>query len=284
LKAIAISQPYNNHQSLRSFVIAFLFVSIQILLPSFSHAEIRSISFSISGSKPEVNNNSEQQPEARLQSTIKKTKEAFDNKRWEEAINFGENALKECSQLFSERDRRCIRIMKNNSMSYFRAGELEEHAANIESAYRIASKELGAMHFSTIRTREVFHQLLLDQVRYKEAIPVVIELIEAERQTSDDEYKVLDWLIQLYALYKIEGFVEQEIPILLEMTALTEKLLGEESDQLSRTRAVLTESYCEQKQYHDFYELKRQYKIKTKCKLPIRKRITLPFFRKFNLG
>ena len=140
------------------------------------------------------------------------------------------------------------------------------------------------MHFSTIRTREVFHQLLLDQVRYKEAIPVVIELIEAERQTSDDEYKVLDWLIQLYALYKIEGFVEQEIPILLEMTALTEKLLGEESDQLSRTRAVLTESYCEQKQYHDFYELKRQYKIKTKCKLPIRKRITLPFFRKFNLG
>ena len=284
MKAIAISQPYNNHQSLRSFVIAFLFVSIQILLPSFSHAEIRSISFSISGSNPEVDNNSKQQPEARLQSTIKKTKEAFDNKRWEEAINFGENALKECSQLFSERDRRCIRIMKNNSMSYFRAGELEEYASNIESAYRIASKELGAMHFSTIRTREVFHQLLLDQVRYKEAIPVVIELIEAERQTSDDEYKVLDWLIQLYALYKIEGFVEQEIPILLEMTALTEKLLGEESDQLSRTRAVLTESYCEQKQYHDFYELKRQYKIKTKCKLPIRKRITLPFFRKFNLG
>jgi len=284
LKAIAISQPYNNHQSLRSFVIAFLFVSIQILLPSFSHAEIRSISFSISGSNPEVDNNSKQQPEARLQSTIKKTREAFENKRWEEAINFGETALKDCSQLFSDRDRRCIRIMKNNSMAYFRAGELEEHAANIESAYRIASTELGAMHFSTIRTREVFHQLLLDQVRYKEAIPVVIELIEAERQTSDDEYKVLDWLIQLYALYKIEGFVEQEIPILLEMTALTEKLLGEESDQLSRTRAVLTESYCEQKQYHDFYELKRQYKIKTKCKLPIRKRITLPFFRKFNLG
>ena len=95
MKAIAISQPYNNHQSLRSFVIAFLFVSIQILLSSFSHAEIRSISFSISGSKPEVNNYSEQQPEARLQSTIKKTKEAFDNKRWGEAINFGENALKE---------------------------------------------------------------------------------------------------------------------------------------------------------------------------------------------
>ena len=284
MKATAISQPYNNHRSLRSCVIAFFFVSIQLLLTPFSQAEIRSITFSISGSTPEIDKNIEQQPEDRLHSTIKKTKAAFDNKHWEEAIHLGETALKDCRQLFSEGDRRCIRIMKNNSMAYFRAGKLEDHAAKVEEAYRIASTELGAMHFSTIRTREVFHQLLLDQVRYKEAIPVVIELIEAERQTSDDEYKVLDWLIQLYALYKVEGFVDQEIPILLEMTALTEKLLGEESDQLFRTRAVLTESYCEQKQYHDFYELKRQYKIKTKCKLPIRKRITLPFFRKFNLG
>ena len=227
---------------------------------------------------------SEPWSDTRLHATIKKGKEAFDSKNWEKAIALGETALIGCSQLFSERDRRCIRIMKNNSMAYFRAGEIEENADNIEHAYRTASAELGAMHFSTIRTREVFHQLLLDQVRYKEAIPVVIELIEAERQTSDDEYKVLDWLIQLYALYKVEGFVDQEIPILLEMTTLTEKLLGQESEQLTRTRAVLTESYCEQKQYHDFYELKRQYKIKTKCKLPIRKRITLPFFRKFNLG
>ena len=282
--ASTVSQPYNNHQSLRSSVIAFSFVVIQLFLFPYSYAETRSISFSLPNGHPEMDDKIEQHPEARLHFSIKKAKEAFDNKDWKEAINKGETALKGCSQLFSERDRRCIRIMKNNSMAYFRAGEIEENAANIEHAYRTASKELGAMHFSTIRTREVFHQLLLDQVRYKEAIPIVIELIEAERQTSDDEYKVLDWLIQLYALYKVEGFIDQEIPILLEMTALTEKLLGEESDQLSRTRAVLTESYCEQKQYHDFYELKRQYKIKTKCKLPMRKRITLPFFRKFNLG
>ena len=284
MRATTVSQPNNNHRSLRSFVIAFSLVLIQLLCTPFSHAEIRSISFTLSSTNPEEDNKAEQRPEARLQATIKKAKQAFDNKDWEQAINIGESALNDCSQLFSERDRRCIRIMKNNSMAYFRAGELEKNAANIEHAYRTASTELGPMHFSTIRTREVFHQLLLDQVRYKEAIPVVIELIESERQTSDDEYKVLDWLIQLYALYKVEGFVDQEIPILLEMTALTEKLLGEESDQLSRTRTVLTESYCEQKQYHDFYELKRQYKIKTKCKLPIRKRITLPFFRKFNLS
>ena len=282
--ASTVSQPYNHHRSLRSSVIAFSFVAIQLLLPPFSHAEIRSISFSLPNGHPEVDDKTEQHPEARLHFSIKKAKEAFDNKDWREAINKGEKALKDCSQLFTEHDRRCIRIMKNNSMAYFRAGQLEENAVNIEHAYRTASKELGAMHFSTIRTREVFHQLLLDQVRYKEAIPIVIELIEAERQTSDDEYKVLDWLIQLYALYKVEGFIDEEIPILVEMTTLTEKLLGQESDQLARTREVLTESYCEQKQYHDFYELKRQYKIKTKCKLPIRKRITLPFFRKFNLG
>jgi tetratricopeptide (TPR) repeat protein len=282
LKITAISQPYHHHR-LRLFVIAFSLAVTQLLSSPVSYAEVTLVSAVLTSDSKE-SENAETWSDTRLYATIKNGKEAFDSKNWERAIELGETALKGCSQLFSERDRRCIRIMKNNSMAYFRAGEIEENAANIEHAYRTASKELGAMHFSTIRTREVFHQLLLDQVRYKEAIPIVIELIEAERQTSDDEYKVLDWLIQLYALYKVEGFIDEEIPILVEMTTLTEKLLGQESDQLARTREVLTESYCEQKQYHDFYELKRQYKIKTKCKLPIRKRITLPFFRKFNLG
>ena len=283
MKITVISQPYNNHLPLRSFVIAFSLVVTQLLSSPFSYAKTTLISTPLT-SEPQSSENTESWSDTRLHATIKKGKEAFDSKYWEKAIELGETALEGCSQLYSDRDRRCIRIMKNNSMAYFRAGEIEENAGNIEYAYRTASEELGAMHFSTIRTREVFHQLLLDQVRYKEAIPIVIELIEAERQTGDDEYKILDWLIQLYTLYKVEGFVDQEIPILLEMTMLTEKLLGQESDQLSRTRTILTESYCEQKQYHDFYELKRQYKIKTKCKLPIRKRITLPFFRKFNLG
>lgn len=122
------------------------------------------------------------------------------------------------------------------------------------------------MHFSTIRIREVFHELVLDQERYATAIPLVKELIAVERETGKDEFKILNWQIQLYALYKIEGHVKQEIPMLEKMARLTEKLMGRESEQLHRTVTVLAETYCTQKHYYEFYELVRKYKIKQSCK------------------
>ena len=253
----------------RYLAFALLLVAVQVLCFSKSHAEQDPITKKVDTIKSWSN--------SRLNTTIKSAEDAFDDKNWEQAIALGETALNGCIHLLSENDRQCIRIMKNNSMAYYRAGELESNALKIEKAYRIASAKLGPMHFSTIRSREVFHQLTLDQVRYKETIPLVIELIETEKQMGNDEFKILDWLIQLYALYKIEGPAEKEIPTLLDMQALTNKLLGEDSEQLTRTMTVLADTYCEQKEYHDFYQLKRRHKLKSKCKMPIRKRVWLPF-------
>lgn len=201
-----------------------------------------------------------------LQKVIQQSDDALKGKNWQAAITLGEQALAGCIERMSERDRRCIRVMKNNSLAYYRAGEIESNAKKIEKAYRLASSELGPMHFSTIRIREVFHELVLDQERYATAIPLVKELIAVERETGKDEFKILNWQIQLYALYKIEGHVKQEIPMLEKMANLTEKLMGRESEQLYRTVTVLAETYCTQKKYYEFYELVRKYKIKQSCK------------------
>lgn len=260
----------------RTLAVIFFLVSVQLLcLPS---------SLANQGLKSEAidkpASSTESWSEARLHTLIKSSDKAFGNKDWGQAITLGEAALNGCIQLRSKSDRRCIRIMKNNSMAYFRAGKLEENAIQIEYAYRMASKELGSMHFSTIRTREVFHQLLLDQARYKTAIPIVIELIEAERQTGNDEYKILDWLIELYAFHKVEKIPEEQIPILLNIKDLTEDLLGNDSEQLSRTLTVLANTYCEQEDYQDYYNLKRKHKLKTKCKPPIKRRLLQVFYSK----
>lgn len=239
--------------SCRQLIAALSLIGAQFAMPSLSYSEAYN-------QEPLAWSKSD------LQKAIQKAESAYKEKDWQQAIILGERALTACIARMSERDRRCIRIMKNNSMAYYHTGELESNAKKIEQSYRLASSQLGAMHFSTIRIREVFHELVLNQERYAEAIPLVIELIDVERKMGNDEFKILNWQIQLYALYKIEGQIKQEIPMLEKMAKLTEKLMGVESEQLGRTLTVLAETYCTQKQYYEFYELVRKYKIKQSCK------------------
>lgn len=63
-----------------------------------------------------------------LQKVIQQSDKAFKEKNWQAAITLGEQALVGCIERMSERDRRCIRIMKNNSLAYYRAGEIEPNA------------------------------------------------------------------------------------------------------------------------------------------------------------
>ena len=204
--------------------------------------------------------------ESRLERAELLATKAYERRKWAKAIRHGEKALRGCLALFPETSARCILIMKNNSLAYYRAGSILKNASEIERAYKLASAELGFEHFSTTKTREVYHQLLLEQERYTEAIAVVRDLITAEQQTTKDEFKELDLLIQLYALYKVEGHTEHELPTLQRMAKLTEKLLGSESEQLTRTHKVLAETYCTQKLYHEFYELVRQHDLGLSCK------------------
>jgi hypothetical protein len=112
----------------------------------------------------------------------------------------------------------------------------------------------------------VFHKLLLDQVRYTEAIPVVIDLIDEERNTTNYEFQILDWDIQLYALYKVEGMVVNEVPTLERMLKLTDKLIGKRSDDYKRVAKVLAETYCKQEMYYEFYTFVKKRRLKISCR------------------
>lgn len=276
--------PSNNsfHPCARSFFAAFCIASAYCLFSPIANASQDNAEKALNTSI-QTSASIEQQAawtEESFDAITKSAQDAFENRDWSGSITKGEAALNGCLQLHSESDRRCIRLMKNNSMAYFRAEKLAQNATKIEEAYRIASRELGPTNFTTMRTREVFHQLLLDQARYKDAIPIHMKLIETEQRMGNDEFKILDGLIVLYAMYKVEGIVENEIPTLLKMTELTEALLGTDSDQLTRTVTVLAKTYCEQEQYHEFYEVRDTYQLKEKCKLPIRQRLTRLFSRR----
>ncbi len=213
------------------------------------------------------------EPAAQHDWTLKKLEKAelaavkaYDRARWKQTIKRGEKALEGCLALFSVSESRCILIMKNNTVAYLRADKISEKAQQIEQAYTAAYNTLGFEHFYTTKTREVFHQVLLEQERYVEAIAIVKDLLTAEKQITRDEFKELDLLIQLYALYKVEGYTDDELPTLLRMAELTERLLGRDSEQLTRTITVLAQTYCEQKLYHEFYETVRQYQLEQSCR------------------
>ena len=93
----------------------------------------------------------------------------------------------------------------------------------------------------------------------------VIETIDVEKSLQNDEFKILDWEILLYALYKVTEQEQYLEPTLLRMLTLTEKLIGVDSDNFYRVATTLAESYCTQKKYNEFFDLIGKYKIDTKC-------------------
>lgn len=204
--------------------------------------------------------------EETLYTVVKAAEEASRIKDWQTSISRGEQALEGCLEIAAEKDPRCILIMKNNIVAYNQADQVLSHAKEIEHAYRLAQNELGGDHYSTIIIREVFHKLLLDQGRYTETIPVVIDLIDEERSTTNDEFEILNWYIQLYALYKVEGIVANKPPTLERMLKLTDKLIGKKSDDYKRVTKVLAETYCEQEMYYEFYTFVKKQRLKIGCK------------------
>ncbi len=84
--------------------------------------------------------------------------------KWTQAIHFGKSALQACTAQLSESAGQCINIMRINTLTYQQAGELSEHAEEIERAYRVALSQLGPMHYATIKIREVFYKLTVNQM------------------------------------------------------------------------------------------------------------------------
>ena len=196
---------------------------------------------------------------------VKKNDKAVNQKQWTSALRSGEIALDGCTTLYGQLDQRCIIIMKNNVQAYANTGQIAEHATEITQAYQLATQAVGKQHFTTIIIRDTYRQLLMDQEHYEQTIPILIEMIEVEKSLQNDEFKILDWEILLYALYKITEQHQYQEPTLLRMLALTEKLIGVDSDNFERVAISLAEHYCEQKHYNKFFDLSAKYSLKTEC-------------------
>ncbi|MBR9871442.1 MAG: hypothetical protein GYB26_09910 [Gammaproteobacteria bacterium] len=207
----------------------------------------------------------EEWSEARLHSITLALESAVKQKHWEQAIDLGESTLVGCLTLRTEQDPGCIAIMVKNAVAYYKSGLSQTHFKQIARAYRQSSSVLGAEHFSTFNAREIYYQLLMERERYKEAIPLVIEYIDVEKATNNDEYKILDRLIQLYGLYQVTEQYEHGEPTLLRMLHLTEKLLGTDDQDYKRIALTLAELYCRQKRYHEFFSFAGKHKLGLRC-------------------
>ena len=203
--------------------------------------------------------------ETHFETLLMASEGALNSGEWTQAINFGESALNACRAQLSETATPCINIMKNNTLAYQQAGGIIAHADAIERAYRIALSQLGPMHDATIKTRQVFYQLIVEQKRYSESIPVVIALIHHERKTSNDEHKILDRFLELHTLYLKTGQAQYEEPTLESIVTLTKKLLGVKATDFQQAIVALANCYCRQKNYDKLDTLTNNYALDISC-------------------
>ncbi|MDB2410462.1 hypothetical protein N9W57_07565 [Pseudomonadales bacterium] len=196
---------------------------------------------------------------------LKKTVQAFNSVQWTQSIISGELALKACRTHFSENNPLCINTMRNNALAYQQADVIHENAEKIERAYRVALSQLGPMHYTTIKTREIFYQLAIAEQRYSETIPLVIAFIHHERTNNNDAHKILDWFMELDGLYKKTNQVQYEEPSLESIVSLTEKTYGIESNNFKQSVSALAKCYCGQKKYTALSALRDQYSLEINC-------------------
>ncbi|NIB43445.1 hypothetical protein HBA55_27800 [Pseudomaricurvus alkylphenolicus] len=194
-----------------------------------------------------------------------KMEKAAQKGRWQRVISLGQSAQMTCEALRSKRDPGCISIRVRQAIAYYRSGNAAEHIADIAQTYHLSQSVLGIDHFSTERTRDIYHQMLMDGEQYEAVIPLVIEYIEVERSKNNDQFKILDRLIQLYALYHVTAQYDREESVLNQMLELSEKLLGAEDKYSIRIAIRLAVKYCSEKRYHDFFDFAERRKLDLTC-------------------
>ena len=194
-----------------------------------------------------------------------KADKAFYRKQWKSAIQLGERTLEGCPALYVETDPRCITQMKKNIIAYAKTNTIKQHPREITRGYRLAKQELGLTHSATVSSRFYYHKLLQEQDRYLELIPVVIEIIDAEKVLQNDEFRILEWEILLYGLYVVEQKQENIIPTLKRIMDITERIIGLESENFRRAATVLADNYCTEKKYNEFFETIAKYQLDNKC-------------------
>lgn len=205
--------------------------------------------------------------EKKLHKIIMRIDKDVRKKRWKRIITRGQEALVHCIQLYGEKDQRCINLLRNINTGYEKTRRFNDNTEQIKLAYTLALEELGTDHYSTILSRDYYYKYLIFHEKYLPAIPIVKEIIAAEKNKGNDRFKILASTTQLYALYGLTEQFELEEKTLLSLLQMTEELIGKEGEEYLAIAEALAENYCTQKKYHEFFDIVRREKLESRCSL-----------------
>jgi len=203
--------------------------------------------------------------ERKFDRTILSIDKDIRRKRWEKVIERSQQALPQCHALYSEQATSCILILKNINQSYEKTRAFNPDKPQIEGAYRLSSDVLGRAHSTTKSARDYYDKYLIFNEHYAEAIPLLMEIINLEKNGANDAYQLMERYKQLYAL---EGLTENwpaEEAALTKVMSLAQQVLGRESEDFKAAVEALAYNYCTQKKYYEYFELIRKQQQEIAC-------------------
>jgi len=203
--------------------------------------------------------------ERKFDRTILSIDKDIRRKRWEKVIERSQQALPQCRALYSEQATSCILILKNINQSYEKIRAFNPDKTQIEGAYRLSSDVLGRAHSTTNSARDYYYKYLIFNEHYAEAIPLLMEIINLEKNGANDAYQLMERYKQLYAL---EGLTENwpaEEAALTKVMSLAQQVLGRDSEDFKAAVEALAYNYCTQKKYYEYFELIRKQQQEIAC-------------------
>lgn len=189
----------------------------------------------------------------------------FSKKRWDRVIKYSNKALPHCISRFSERDQRCIILLRNINQSYNETRRFNPDSKQIRQAYELAKPELGLTHRTTMISRDIYYRYLLYKEDYIKAIPLVQEMLMVEENGQQDQWEIYNRTEQLYALYGLTEQWQEEEAMLKNLLTMAETLIGKDSDSYREIVLALAENYCIQKKPDAILDLKRQTDLTVEC-------------------
>lgn len=203
--------------------------------------------------------------ERKFEKTILSIDKDLNRKRWQSVVKRSQKALPQCVELYSEQALSCIFILKNINQSYEKMHLFNPDNSQIEKSYKLSSQVLGKTHPTTISARDYYYKYLIFNESYAEAKPLLKELIEIEKNRSNDAYQLMERYKQLYAL---EGLTENwaaEETALTMVLKLARDVLGEDSEDFKTAVEALAYNYCTQKKYYEYFKLIKEQQQEVSC-------------------
>ena len=137
--------------------------------------------------------------ERKFEKTVLSIDKDLNRKRWKSVVKRSQKALPHCIELYSEQALSCILILKNINQSYAKLYIFNPDHSQIEKAYRLSSAVLGKTHSTTNDARDYYYKHLIFTESYEQAKPLLNELIDIEKSTTNDAYQLLERYKQLNA-------------------------------------------------------------------------------------